>query len=92
MELANTKTVRRIVNAMVGRAAKYTDKGATAGTRYLAWEMYDSKEAEQLVKQIRELFLLAGFSNKVRARTSRYNELARSGGYTYLRITASFVE
>ena len=92
MELANTKTVRKIVNAMVGRAAKYTDKGATAGTRQVAWEMYDSKEAEKLVKEIRELFLLAGFSNKVRARTSSYNVLARSGGYTYLRITASFVE
>jgi len=92
MELANTKTVRRIVNGIVGYSAKYTDKGAKQGTRYLAWEFGGAERAERVAQEVRELFLLAGFSNKVRVRTSRYNELARSGGYTYLRITASFVE
>ena len=84
--LANTQTIRNIVNNIVGDSAKYTDKGAN-NTRLLAWYIsYTDKHA--LVKEIQDLFTLVGFTNRVKATTSEH-----SGGYrgaTYLRINASY--
>ena len=84
--LANTQTIRNIVNNIVGDSAKYTDKGIN-NTRLLAWYInYAEKDA--LVKEIKDLFKLVGFTNRVKATTSEH-----SGGYrgaTYLRINASY--
>jgi hypothetical protein len=89
MQLADTKTVRKLVNRIVGASAIYTDMGAN-GTRLLAWEVYGEDRAEQLVKEVKELFTLLGFTNRVKMNSSVYNPLGRSGGQTWLRINASY--
>jgi hypothetical protein len=89
MQLADTKTVRKLVNRIVGASAIYTDMG-TNGTRLLAWEVYGEDRAEQLVKEVKELFTLLGFTNRVKMNSSAYNPLGRSGGQTWLRINASY--
>ena len=92
MQLADTKTVRNIVNKIVGTSARYTDMGAN-NTRLLAWEIRYN-EQETLLKEIKEVFALVGFSNRVKTNTSGYNNIGclRSGGQTWLRINASFKE
>ena len=89
MQLANTKTVRKIVNSILGHSAAYTDRGAN-GTRLLAWQCGSVDAAT--VKHIQDIFTLAGFTNRIKVTQSEYNTLARGGGWTYLRINASFKE
>jgi len=86
--LANTKLVRKMVNTIVGVSAKYTDKGAN-NTRLLTWEV-GSTNANKFEKEVKDLFALAGFTNKVKVTTSVLNFDARCGGNTYLRINASY--
>ena len=88
--LANTTTVLKIVNSIVGERARYADKGVN-NTRLLAWDI-SYRDANALVKQIRDLFALVGFTNRVKATTSNYTgyNTYRSGGRTYLRINASY--
>ena len=88
--LANTTTVLKIVNSIVGERARYADKGVN-NTRLLAWDI-SYRDANALVKQIRDLFALVGFTNRVKATTSNYTGYStyRSGGRTYLRINASY--
>lgn len=86
MQLANTTTVLNIVNSIVGDSAKYADKGVN-NTRLLAWYInYADKDA--LVKEIKDLFKLVGFTNRVKATTSEHS--GGYGGRTYLRINASY--
>lgn len=88
--LANTQTIRNIVNNIVGDSAKYTDKGVN-NTRLLTWDInYADKHA--LVKEIQDLFTLVGFTNRIKVTTSNYTGCMgfRSGGRTYLRINASY--
>jgi len=85
MQLANTKTVLNIVNSIVGHSAKYADKGAN-NTRLLAWNISYTNNKEALVKEIRDLFTLAGLSNRIKVTTSTNNYK----GFTYLRINASY--
>jgi len=90
MQLANTTTVLNIVNSIVGHGAKYADKGVN-NTRLLAWYInYADKNA--LEKEIRDIFALVGFTNRIKITTSNYTGCAslRSGGRTYLRINASY--
>ena len=89
MQLANTKTVLNIVNSIVGHSAKYADKGAN-NTRLLAWNISYTSNKNALVKEIQDLFTLAGLSNRVKTTTSIYNRNNREGGRTYLRINASY--
>ena len=86
--LANTKLVRKMVNTIVGVSAKYTDKGAN-NTRLLAWDI-SSTNANKIEKEVKDLFALAGFTNKVKVTTSVYCMYGRSGGNTFLRINASY--
>jgi hypothetical protein len=74
----------------VGVSAKYTDKGAN-NTRLLAWEI-GSTNANKIEKEVKDLFALAGFTNKVKVTTSNFsfNPYNRSGGNTFLRINASY--
>jgi hypothetical protein len=88
--LANTQTIRNIVNNIVGDSAKYTDKGVN-NTRLLTWDInYADKHV--LVKEIQDLFTLVGFTNRIKVTTSNYTGCMgfRSGGRTYLRINASY--
>jgi hypothetical protein len=86
--LADTKLVRKMVNTIVGVSAKYTDKGAN-NTRLLAWEI-GSTNANKFEKEVKDLFALAGFTNKVKVTTSEIDSWNRSGGNTFLRINASY--
>ena len=90
MQLANTTTVLNIVNSVVGERARYADKGVN-NTRLLAWDI-SCRNADELVQEIKDLFLLMGFNNRVKATTSNYTgyNTYRSGGRTYLRINASY--
>jgi hypothetical protein len=86
--LADTKLVRKMVNSIVGVSAKYTDKGAN-NTRLLAWDI-GSTNANKIEKEVKDLFALAGFTNRVKVSTSVYSIEGRSGGNTFLRINASY--
>ena len=85
--LANTKTIRNIVNSIVGTSAKYTDKGVN-NTRLLTWQLRALDTAT--LKEIQTIFALVGFTNRIKVTRSTYNAIAREGGYTYLRINASY--
>ena len=87
MQLANTKTVLNIVNNVVGHSAKYADKGAN-NTRLLAWNISYTNNKNTLVKEIRDLFTLAGLNNRIKVTTSKRG--IGYGGFTYLRINASY--
>jgi hypothetical protein len=86
MQLANTQTVRNIVNYIVNTSAHYTDKGAN-NTRLIAWRV-SKHNANMYVKQVQDIFTLAGFSNRITVSTSKV--YGREGGVTYLRINASY--
>ena len=87
MQLANTTTVLNIVNKIVGDSAKYADRGAN-NTRLLAWRISNTN-AHTLEQEIKDLFALVGFSNRVKITVSKYSALSRQGGDTWLRINAS---
>jgi hypothetical protein len=89
MQLASTTTVLNIVNSIVGDSAKYADKGANY-TYLLAWDISYKDNKDTLVKEIKDLFTLAGLSNRVKVTTSAYNKNYREGGRTYLRINAGY--
>jgi len=88
--LANTRLVRKLVNNIVGVSAKYTDKGAN-NTRLLAWEI-GSTNANKIEQEVKDLFASVGFTNRVTVTTSKYTSCGTfsSGGYTFLRINASY--
>ena len=78
--LANTKTVRSIVNNIVGVSADYTDKGAN-DTRLLAW-CVGSGNAARFMQEAKTALTLAGFSNRVTT--------TNGGSMAWLRINASY--
>jgi hypothetical protein len=82
MQLANTRTVLNIVNYIVNNSAKYADKGAN-NTRLLAWRI-SKQNANTYVKEVQDIFALAGFSNRITVTTSKYSSA------TFLRINASY--
>jgi hypothetical protein len=81
MQLANTKQVLNIVNNIVNNSAIYADKGAN-NTRLLAWDI--SCCNGKYIKEVQDIFALAGFSNRIKVTTSKYSSR------TFLRINASF--
>ena len=85
--LANTKTIRKIVNSIVGHSAKYTDRGIN-NTRLIAWNISYTSNKKALEKEIKDLFTLVGFTNRVKITTSGHS--GAYGGATYLRINASY--
>lgn len=85
--LADTQTIRNIVNNMVGESAKYTDKGVN-NTRLLTWNISYTSNKKALEKEIKDLFTLVGFTNRVKITTSGHS--GAYGGATYLRINASY--
>jgi len=87
--LATTKLVRKIVRAIAGDSIygqSYTDVNLTNNhLRNVTFFVYEHK-AQELAKEIEAMLFIAGYKNKVKVTTSKYNEMGRCGGNTYLRI------
>ena len=88
-KLINTKLVRKIVRAIAGDniyGQSYTDINVTNNDlRNVTFFVYEHK-AQELAKEIEAMLFIAGYKNKVKVTTSKYNEMGRCGGNTYLRI------
>jgi hypothetical protein len=63
----------------------YTDKSTKENMRNVTFYI-SATEAENVKQKLQLALFVAGFKNKVKITTSKYNTFARSGGYTYLRI------
>jgi len=87
--LATTKLVRKLVRAIAGDniyGQSYTDVNLTNNDlRNVTFFVYEHK-AQELAKEIEAMLFIAGYKNKVKVTTSKYNDLGRCGGNTYLRI------
>ena len=88
-KLINTKLVRKLVRSIAGDsiyAHSYTDINVTnSDLRNVTFFVYEHK-AKEIATELQALLALAGFTNKVKVTTSKYNEMGRCGGNTYLRI------
>ena len=88
-KLINTKLVRKLVRKLAGDsiyAHSYTDINVTnSDLRNVTFFVYEHK-AKAIATELQALFALAGYNNKVKVTTSKYNEMGRCGGNTYLRI------
>lgn len=88
-KLINTKLVRKLVRNIAGDSIygkSYTDINITDSyLRNVTFFVYEHK-AKAIATELQALIALAGFANKVKVTTSKYNEMGRCGGNTYLRI------
>ena len=88
-KLINTKLVRKLVRNIAGDSIygkSYTDINLTDSyLRNVTFFVYEHK-AKEIATELQALLALAGFANKVKVTTSKYNETVRGGGNTYLRI------
>ena len=88
-KLINTKLVRKLVRSIAGDSIygkSYTDINLTnSDLRNVTFFVYEHK-AKEIATDLQALFALAGYNNKVKITTSKYNEMGRCGGNTYLRI------
>ena len=88
-KLINTKLVRKLVRNIAGDSIygkSYTDINITDSyLRNVTFFVYEHK-AKEIATELQALLALAGFANKVKVTTSKYNEMGRCGGNTYLRI------
>jgi hypothetical protein len=88
-KLINTKLVRKLVRNIAGDniyGKSYTDINVTDSyLRNVTFFVYEHK-AKEIATELQALLALAGFANKVKVTTSKYNEMGRCGGNTYLRI------
>ena len=87
--LATTKLVRKLVRNIAGDniyGHSYTDINVTnSDLRNVTFFVYEHK-AQELAREIEAMLFIAGYKNKVKVTTSKYNETVRGGGNTYLRI------
>ena len=87
--LATTKLVRKLVRTIAGDniyGHSYTDINLTNNDlRNVTFFVYEHK-AKEIATELQALLVLTGFANKVKVTTSKYNEMGRCGGNTYLRI------
>ena len=88
-KLINTKLVRKLVRNIAGDSIygkSYTDINLTDSyLRNVTFFVYEHK-AKEIATELQALLVLTGFANKVKVTTSKYNEMGRCGGNTYLRI------
>ena len=88
-KLINTKLVRKLVRNIAGDniyGHSYTDINVTDSyLRNVTFFVYEHK-AKEIATELQALLALAGYTNKVKVTTSKYNETVRGGGNTYLRI------
>jgi len=90
-KLINTKLVRKLVRSIASDAVynySYTDKTKEDNNLRNVSFFIDYSKAEDVATELRTLFALAGFTNKVKVTTSKeYSSgFVRGGGNTYLRI------
>ena len=86
---ATTKLVRKIVRSIAKDNVygySYTDKCKRVENLRNVTFFIDEHKAEDVKEKIKLALFTAGYKNKVKVTTSKYNTLARSGGNTYLRI------
>jgi hypothetical protein len=88
-KLINTKLVRKLVRSIAGDniyGQSYTDINVTNNDlRNVTFFVYEHK-AKAIATELQALIFIAGYKNKVKVTTSKYNEMGRCGGNTYLRI------
>ena len=87
--LATTKLVRKLVRAIAGDniyGQSYTGVNLTNNDlRNVTFFVYEHK-AQEHAKEIEAMLFIAGYKNKVKVTTSKYNVMGRCGGNTYLRL------
>lgn len=85
--LASTKFVRKVVRNFYNvRGTTYTDKSKRVENLRNITFFIDADVAQQVKKDVEFVLWSLGYTNKVKVTTSKYNEFAREGGWTYLRI------
>ena len=86
--LASTKFVRKVVRSFynVRGDNTYTDKSKRVENLRNITFFIDANVAQQVKKDVEFVLWSLGYTNKVKVTTSKYNEFARGGGYSYLRI------
>ena len=96
---ASTKLVRKIVRSVANGAVynySYTDKTKEDNNLRHVSFFIDYSKAEDVATELRTLFALAGYTNKVKVTTSKehtYNNgFIRGGGNTYLRINNAVLD
>ena len=92
---ASTKLVRKIVRSINNGAVygySYTDKCKRVENLRNVTFFIDEHKAEDVKEKLQLALFVAGFTNKVKVTTSKYNTLARIGGNTYLRINSCVLE
>ena len=93
-KLASTKFVRNVVRSFTKDidTVSWSDKCVSKkhnveNLRNVTLRVWNSKQELATLKANVEFALFAaGFTNKVKVTTSKYESLNRSGGYTYIRI------
>ena len=86
---ATTKLVRKIVRSIAKDNVygySYTDKCKRVENLRNVTFFIDDHKAEDVKEKLQLALFVAGFTNKVKVTTSKYNETVRGGGNTYLRI------
>ena len=88
-KLINTKLVRKLVRSIANDSIygkSYTDINITNNDLRNVTFFIDEHKAEDVKEKLQLALFVAGFTNKVKVTTSKYNEMGRCGGNTYLRI------
>jgi hypothetical protein len=88
--LATTKQVRALVHGLVAvRAHSYTDKSKRGSDRRnVTFMLCEDKQRAQ--EKLQLAMFLMGYTNTVKTTTSEVSYVARTGGYSYLRIHCAY--
>ena len=91
--LATTKQVRNIVHTVCNVSRQsYTDKSTRGeNVRNVSFILREANEAAALALVQLAMFT-RGYTNNVKLTTSKYDNMARQGGSTYLRINNCILE
>ena len=88
---ATTKLVRKIVRSIAKDSVygySYTDKCKRVENLRNVTFFIDEHKAQDIKEKLQLALFVAGYTNKVKVTTSKYNYLGRCGGNTYLRINS----
>jgi hypothetical protein len=84
--IANTKQVRSLIRKYFDEklnSGSYTDKASESDMRLVTLQVHPESNLQDLETEIKFLFFLVGYENRVKVTATRYRK--------YLRIKASFV-
>ena len=98
--LATTTQVRNMVKSMADMSGngwerrtwcdKRKAKSAAANERHVTFKFYNSREADFVADELREIFALTGIKAKVTRTTTHDDYMARRSGAEYVRTVATF--